>query len=363
MSNSQQNYTSLGFFNQVRGVGIFWVVLGHSITLYLTPQMPAVVIPVFSAAGRVLGGGIMAMFFMISGFYFYRRSFSKCVATQARLLLKPYIITGIAVIVCNIWLSLLKGTKFMEYTAGMVLTYLLGLNSANKFTLWGVDLKSVSVFWFLLALFVGWVLYNCLLGIKNKWFRSTIIVACVVSSWALMKLTKVWPMVLPNGLLAVGYIAAGHLIREQKLLERKLSLIQWLIVGGLALVSLAFGLVDISSGTWKLGLLDVAGSFCVAFLLLRIHDTLARRQWGGFFMKTLERIGRNSIWIICLHTFEKEVIPWNRLKQMFPDHPLLCMALCFAGRCAIMLLLWVVVSHLRKLYRSRRYERIIITEE
>lgn len=363
MSKSPKNHTSLGFFSEVRGMGIIWIVAGHSMALFMTGQAGAVTVPLFSGAGRVLGGGVIAMFFMISGFYFYRRSPVKCIRTQARLLLKPYLITGLIIVLAKIWMALLMGTDFLENSVGLIVTYLLGLNGANGYTLLGISLKSVSVFWFLLALFGGWVLYNYIQCLKDHRVQAACIVACVVASWVLTKIAPIWPMVLPNGLLAVGYLAAGHLIREKKLLERKLPWPIWLGIGTITVVSMAFGYVDVASGTWKLGLLDVAGSFCVGFLLLLLYNSISGRQWNGLFMRTMERVGRNSIWIICLHTFEKEVIPWSNLKRLFPDMPGLCMLLCFTGRCAAMYLIWMVVVHIRQKSRRTSSRRIVITEE
>lgn len=363
MSQSSRNYTSLGFFNEVRGLGIIWIIMGHSAALFMTGQPGAVVNPLFSGAGRVLGGGVIAMFFMISGFYFYRRSPAKCIRTQAKLLLKPYLITGLLITAVKIWLALLRGTDFLKDTAGMILTYLLGLNGANGMKLFGIPLKSVSVFWFLLALFIGWVLYNYIQHLKKPGMRVLCVIVCVVTSWILSETTEVLPWVLPNGLLAVGYLAAGHFMRERNLLGRKLPHWSCLSVGAIALISMAFGYVDVSRGLWKLGLLDVAGSFCMGYILLMFYNWISKWQWNGWLMKTMERVGRNSIFLIGLHAFEKEIIPWSHLDRVFPDMPGLCIVVCFALRCAVMYLIWLGVVNARKAIRQTDTRRIILTEE
>ena len=62
----------LGYFNLARGLGMVLIVLGHSINLYLEPQ-PTGSGGLFSGAGSVFGGGIMAAFFMISGYGLSKR--------------------------------------------------------------------------------------------------------------------------------------------------------------------------------------------------------------------------------------------------------------------------------------------------
>ena len=72
MGNNLVKSESLGYFNLARGVGIVMVLIGHS----MNPLLSAAGEPhLFSGAGSVLGGGIMAAFFMISGFGFYKRNF------------------------------------------------------------------------------------------------------------------------------------------------------------------------------------------------------------------------------------------------------------------------------------------------
>ena len=66
----------LGYFNLARGLGMVLIVLGHSINLYLEPQ-PTGSGGLFSGAGSVFGGGIMAAFFMISGYGVCKRKTRK----------------------------------------------------------------------------------------------------------------------------------------------------------------------------------------------------------------------------------------------------------------------------------------------
>ena len=84
MRNKSERAEGLGYFNLAKGMGILLILAGHSITPVLAQMQTG---KIFSGAGSVLGGGVIAAFFMISGFGFYKRSMKKCFSIQCRLLL------------------------------------------------------------------------------------------------------------------------------------------------------------------------------------------------------------------------------------------------------------------------------------
>ena len=84
--------------------------------------------------------------------------------------------------------------------------------------------------WFVLALFIGWIIYNGICRLKNEKLRIALVILCVVAGWALTLISTVWPMCLPIALVAVGYLAAGREIARRDLLNKKLPLWCWLAV-------------------------------------------------------------------------------------------------------------------------------------
>ena len=68
MRSELERYTNLGYFNTARGLGMLLILFGHSLSPFFdAPDQTQVI---FSGAGSLLGAGIMALFFMISGFGF-----------------------------------------------------------------------------------------------------------------------------------------------------------------------------------------------------------------------------------------------------------------------------------------------------
>ena len=144
----------LGYFNLARGLGMVLILLGHSMNLYLPPEVyrnPGL------GTGTVIGGGIMAPFFMISGFAFYKRSPKKCFSIQKKLFLYPYIFVAGAVLLTKAGLAVLEKRSFLKHGGELVLTYLFGLNAEGGGKFFGIPIEAVSIFWFILALFGGWL--------------------------------------------------------------------------------------------------------------------------------------------------------------------------------------------------------------
>ena len=280
LNKSESNVSrtlGLGYFNLARGLGMLLIVLGHSINLYLEPQ-PTGSGGLFSGAGSVFGGGIMAAFFMISGYGFYKRKPRKCFVIQRKLLLLPYCIVAAAVIISKFLLAVVRHRSFMENGGEFILTYLLGLNAEGGGTLWGIPVESVSIFWFVLALFGGWLIYNCIAQITSDRLRVLLTAACVILGYVLTLFSKIWPWCLPMALIAGGYLHAGAELKERGLLEKKISWKWWGIILALILFSAAFGQVSIVACMWKLGLADVLATFCTGFLFLRIYAAYMKRE-------------------------------------------------------------------------------------
>lgn len=359
MKSEQTKALSLGYFNMARGLGMLLIVLGHSVNLYLASSEPGGS-GLFLGSGSVLGGGIMAAFFMISGFGFYKRSPKKCFSIQRRLLLRPYFWVAAAVLTTKLLLAVVKQRSFLENGGELVLTYLLGLNAEGGGELFGIPVESVSIFWFVLALFGGWILYNGISRFHSQRLKYFCVAGCVVLSYIMTLLWKIWPYCLPMAFLAAGYLWAGEAIKNHGLLEGKLPWTWWVLIAVVAGITAAFGGVNIVACVWKLGLLDVAGSFCWGFLLLRLYALFMRKEHKGKFFGALEEIGFQSIWIVCLHAYEKVIFPWYRIPGILPDHPWIGVGLCFIGRCVIMYVLYKMILCIIKKTKKKKSGKIVL---
>ena len=161
----QTNHTPhghpIGYYQLARGLGMLFIIAGHSITPYFDKQAAMTAQTWFSGAGSVFGGGVMAMFFMISGAGLARNAgigMRGVLRAQWQYLIKPYTLSAAAILLCKILLAILRARPFSENGGELVLTFLLGLNAEGGGTFFGFPVDSVGVFWFLLALGGGNVL-------------------------------------------------------------------------------------------------------------------------------------------------------------------------------------------------------------
>lgn len=358
MKTDSKKTMSLGYFNLARGLGMVLILLGHSMNLYLPPEEyrnPGL------GTGTVIGGGIMAAFFMISGFGFYKRSPKKCFLIQKKLLLYPYIFVAGAVLLTKAGLAVLEKRSFWKHGGELVLTYLFGLNAEGGGKVFGIPIESVSIFWFVLALFGGWLLYNGIMQLHSHKIQICCIAGCVVLSYILTLISKVWPYCLPMALLAVGYLAAGEFVKKYNLLERKISPKWWILIGGSTVISGIFGDVNIVACQWRLGLVDVWGTFCAGFLILRLYALFMKKEKTGKIIGALEEIGFNSISVVCIHAYEKIIFPWYRVAGFFPAQPWIGVGLCFLGRCIVIYLIYKMFFYIKGKINRKKKQKIILT--
>lgn len=360
MPRSPEKINSLGYFNLARGLGMILILAGHSFVPFLGGNNVTGEPFLFSGLGSVLGGGIMAMFFMISGFGFYTRSPKKCIATQNKLLLKPYYMLAGTLITARTMLAIVKGRPLLATLKELLLTYPIALNAENANALLGEPIKSISILWFIIALYLGWVLYNGIRRIKSRTVQKRLVITSVIASWLLTLMNKAWPFCIPMALLAVGYLAAGHTIKEKDLLFQKLPRKAWAAMVTVTLISCAFGIVDIGAGIWRLGLIDVAATFCVGYMLLWAYARFMELNLKNALISRLERIGNRSIFIVFIHAFEKSLFPWYRLNQIFPNDPIISTVICFLGRSLMIWMAYRMYSFYNRNHRRKKKKKIVI---
>ncbi|MCD8021391.1 MAG: hypothetical protein LUF92_18025 [Clostridiales bacterium] len=296
----------------------------------------------------------MAMFFLISGYGFYCRSTKKCISVQYRLLFKPYCFTACAVLVTKLILSVVRWRPFMEHGGEYVLTFLLGLNAEGGGELFGIPVKSVGIFWFVLSLMNGWIIYNAICQLKNKRVQWILVIACVVSGYVLTRISHIWVYCLHTSLMAVGYLAVGSRIREYDLLER--SLPWWLYVLLLIPVGIScvWGNVNMITGYWKLGLFDMLSTYCLGFLLMRFFAIISTHSNNGIVIRFFETIGFNSIWILCIHLYEKVIFPWYHLTEIFQGYPVIGTVIYIILRSFLIFIIFEFVRWLDRLRKQRK---------
>lgn len=292
--------------DMMKGIGIVLMVIGHFGTLW----------PICNEVlTKVIYSFHMPMFFFISGFFFKTRGFRKQIVSDSRRLLIPYAITMTVVLL----IKMIRTDSFLN-------CFLLNLFSPFLAYPFGLCVKDIHiqpilVLWFLIALFIASTTYNIVrIKVKKKCY---IAIACfILGLWgvALHRITPNIPFCISQGLSAVPMLFLGNMIRTKSLETKSGRPIAVLILILLWLISIPFCKIGMVSCEYRCYPFDIVTSLagtCVIFLSCKCISKF--KKISSF----LSYIGRNSIWILCVHAIDMVTgVSW----YMFDGYPLTRMA-------------------------------------
>lgn len=346
-------------FDCLKGVIVLSVILFHSyMDVWSAGRYEAA--PLLYRLITTFPAPAIGTLFLVSGYGFSpirkRRSFRN----QVKLLLRPCVIVYICAIAVRIPLNLITGQNPLEGAGKRILGLLLG--SLSYKSIFGVEVYSILVFWYMIALFLAWLLLSLIFKIFKKTVARTCAVCLCVSVGALLSLWgRTIPFCIVPTLLAIGFLYFGYVMKKQNWLFVKLSWWIYLILAVVSLLILKFGEMNLGTGVMKLGLINYAGMICVCFLILRIYLCLFCSDWKIYtpFMF----LGRNSLLILCLHGFEHLVFEWSNyafLTRLSPQVTAWCLAVV---RAVIVVGLFYLIQLLQKIYKKMKKNNMIREEK
>lgn len=341
------NMNAMGYFNLLRGYGIFFVLVFHTRILYFQRDLGA------SNFLTIFGGGLMAMFFIVSGFGFFKRKPLRCLKTQFNLIFVPYMFMCAFVLLERLIYDIIRGIPFAENGGSLVLTYLFGLCVIPERTVLGFPVSYVGLFWFLLSLFVGWIIYNQVSQLKNKTHIRICVAICVLLGWILPLITDLWPYCLPQGLLTVGCLYIGENLRKNKLLDKNLPPAVYVIALIWIGISVVFGSGDMGTNYWKLGLFDVISAYLIGIAFIKLYSLIYSYIPENKLANSLEVIGAESFLIFCIHGVERVIIPWYVI-QRFISNPYLGTVIYFILRCVLIYIAYKIVKKLQRFMNNKK---------
>lgn len=344
VKNSGYLKNTIGMFDLFKGVGMLLVLFGHTVSLY-SINLPAVsgqISLLINLFLQVIRAGLMPAFFLVSGYGFRSRPLRKCVKQQITMILKPYgyVAAGTSL------LHLVLHYGFFGYWPGavketlkMAAGFLLALPKGRK--IFGVEIFWCGAVWYLAALFVGWIVLNGLMRVLPEQYVPTGMVLAVLLGWLIGR-NRITPFCISQGLIAAGGIYAGYRIKKKKILQKPFYWYEMLFAVLISLI-LTFTTVytghsdNMADGIWGMGPLSIVFDFFLGYVLLRFFLWLNRFENPLFH--ALQRIGRYSLWIFCIHTVEMLAIPWYLFAEHWKGQPeiglllhfLLRVLLIFAG--------------------------------
>lgn len=173
--------------------------------------------------------------------------------------------------------------------------------------LWQTSLPAIGPIWFLLALF--WALLLLELYKRTKYPMAC---AIGVSFLSLVLHHFFWlPWSIQEGMVASLFATVGYSISFEKVKQNRI------IVCCVAILYLLLCLyggshLDMVKCAFPYGPVDFVGAVCCAIAILMVSIRLQNHLMS----RLLPVIGRNSIWILCIHSIEFDVFPWWILARI-----------------------------------------------
>ena len=301
---------TLGMFDFLKGSVMLIVMLYHIAglfdfmqgydsydSLFSTINPLLLIVYVFIYA---LGEAAMPIMFILSGYGFRKTTFKKCFKTQCKTLLIPYVVSMILVAVVNFVAFYINSGNFRGTLAG---TFTLFKNMLFGYA-------SSSPNWFLLALIIGNLIFNQLLNMLEgkKLLAAVVGVACI--GW-LLSLGKELPLSVSQALIATMYIGAGYFAKKRKVFVTQYSVSKRrLIIIGAILYTVAFKALgddlNMAFCVYTYGPITLVGNLIISMGF--IYMFLLLNRYNAFLISQIRRIGRYSLYVLCIHTIEFKAV-------------------------------------------------------
>lgn len=316
-----------GMFDFIKGVAMFIVIFVHTYALF--PKTQGIVeirgsriiwgagvgiaVRLFRALYSIIAHAMMPALFVISGYGFRKSTLKKNAEKQFKAIMIPYIVT----MFLTALLHLCTHFSLYHYLKGSLIETLrifggsfLGLPKTSYY--WGVKIFSNGPNWFLLALFVGLLVFNLLLNYFEEKKLLIAVVAVSTVGWLLSLPKFTIPWCIPQGLASVFYIYLGYMAKKSKLfiegIDTKKKILYAIFIVVPSVVIRVMGYMDgMADGVYPFGILTILlnGLFCllIIYLFLQINRT------NKIVTSSIRTLGRYSIYILCIHTIEMMGFP------------------------------------------------------
>lgn len=315
---------NLSTFDLAKGLAMLNVFLVHTMWRYDMSQ--SLFLRLFSIP-LALSNAIMPLFFLISGFGFKPKSCSKILKKTFSELIIPYFWVALAYALLYPVVNIVCGMHW--YTACInafqyVLAFLFGIPDYGRQIL-GYPVQDIAATWFMLATFISFNLLNLILKIKKPILQAFVVLLSMVMGYFLQK-QGITYYCIPQGMMALGYSYLGYQCKKNKWLE-KIWANPWtyVILIPIALADYKWGSFDLCNGHFNNVILDFIGAGAFGVLIILVGISIGKQEWKA--LDWLNQIGIHTYWLLCIHSFEMQAVPWIILVRAMPDNQSLALVI------------------------------------
>lgn len=304
---------TMGMFDCLKGAIMVFVILVHCYTDVLANN--SVASPLEFRMMLNLTGLSMAALFLCSGYGFKPIKNKKALKNQFNLLVKPCVTVYVCCFLARIPWNLLQGRSAFDGLVERLLGFVLGLVWYGDYA--GVQVYSIQIMWYVLALFLDWLVLSAVFRLKKENQRAACVLALTVLGLVLTTIFGVMPFCIGQVLLSVGYVYAGYVLKKKNWFFTRIPLWGYGLMGVVSAFCLLFGDANIGSCNFKLGLIDFGGILCASFLCLKLYLWLFDPECPVF--QPFMFCGKNSLMILFIHAFDHQTFSWRSFLPFATD--------------------------------------------
>lgn len=344
---------TIGSFDLLKGVAIIVMILSHTIGRY---DLHGVTLSTFAAIGPVS----ISAFFVISGMGFHEKTPSAMLKKTFSDIMIPYFLVMVSYalffplvryIFTGYW------NEVYTYAIRYVAAFLLG-NLQYGRIVFGQEIYWCTSMWFFLALFVALNVLNGIVKIK----RVSVQVICVLLLTLLgnyMYANDFFWFCIDRGLRSLGFCYIGYAVKKYKLYDRLQGNL-WTYLLTLPIFFLLPKLEQLDQTVFLNVLSTYFGECCCTLPLVFAGVTLGKWDWVG--TSWLKKIGMHSYWVVCLHGFETEAVPWYIISQSLLHRPFFAFCLEMSIKAVIITVGCLILKRIMN-WRCRRKMRAYRKQE
>ena len=315
LENRKNSINKLGMFDMVKGILMLLIIAGHSITDYFHfweyTDKSSPLFFLINAVSSISMYGLIPMFFMICGYGLRKKSMSKAIKGQFKYFWKPYLLVVVATLVLVIIKKVLISGDILEGVRYQVLPYLLAFCPGERSFL-GLYMVSIGPIWFFWVFVTAGILANFILQENRLWGQFILII--IFSCLGLMLRNITLPWCIQQTCICTGYMYIGWLMKKHKILGDRLPVYLILLVVLLCVSSvISGGYIEVSQNVYATGAQDLLVSYVAGIIL--VFGAIKINYFEGKISDVLCWIGKNAMYICCIHTVAYTVIPWERMAE------------------------------------------------
>lgn len=283
-----------------KGIGIVLMIVGHT---FLNESLVRKLVFSFH----------MPLFFILAGYTFRVKPTREVLRTSAKRLLVPYALTYWAI-------QIIQFVQYPEVGLGDAAYSLLGFLFASGTGLYDWGIPPAGVIWFLVALFCARITLNIFSGQFEKrgvpeWAQ---LVFWIVFALVGIGIDTKLPLSYDVAMVACMFMYVGYLAKKHdvvRLLQRwwmfPVALVIWAIC-------VHFSYLELAARTYDLVPFSLIGAIAGSFMAYQIAYLIDQRI--APLKKPLIWLGVNSMLLLCIHSFDWMLAPWQDLPLIANMH-------------------------------------------